>query len=108
MNHGPMEGAAMSAAETLSAIGGGVLAALIAAWAALRGKQSDLLHASEVEFRKALLERIEQLEQRTARDGQRIRELEAMAREDGARIQELESEVRSLRLENDQLRRVKP
>ena len=81
----------MSAAEIFSAIGGALLASLVTAWATLRGKQVDTLHLSEIEFRKALLQRVEQLEK--------------LAREDGERIRELEAEVRTLRLENARLRR---
>lgn len=81
----------MSAAEIFSAVGGAAMAALVTAWATLRGKQVDTLHLSEIEFRKALLQRIEQLEK--------------LAREDGERIRELETEVRTLRLENERLRR---
>lgn len=80
----------MSAAEIFSAVGGAVLASIVTAWASLRGRQSDTLHLSEIEFRKALLQRIEQLEE--------------MAREDSARIRELEAEVRVLRAENSSLR----
>lgn len=78
-------------AEIIAAIGGGALASALTAWATLRGKQVDMLHLSEIEFRKALLQRIEQLEK--------------LAREDGERIRELEEEVRTLRLENERLRR---
>ena len=81
----------MSAAEIFAAIGGGVMASLVTAWATLRGKEVDTLQLSEIEFRKALLQRIEQLEK--------------LAREDNERIRELESEVRTLRIENEQLRR---
>jgi hypothetical protein len=81
----------MSAAEIFAAIGGGVLAALVTAWTTLRGKEVDTLQLGEIEFRKALLQRIEQLEK--------------LAREDNERIRELEAEVRTLRLENEQLRR---
>ena len=77
--------------EIIAAVGGGALASLVTAWATLRGKQVDTLHLSEIEFRKALLQRIEQLEK--------------LAREDGERIRELEAEVRTLRLENERLRR---
>jgi hypothetical protein len=77
--------------EIIAAIGGGALASLVTAWATLRGKQVDTLHLSEIEFRKALLQRIEQLEK--------------LAREDGERIRELETEVRTLQLENERLRR---
>jgi hypothetical protein len=79
------------AVEIIAAIGGGALASLVTAWATLRGKQVDTLHLSEIEFRKALLQRIEQLEK--------------LAREDGERIRELETEVRTLQLENERLRR---
>ena len=78
-------------AEIIAAVGGGALASLVTAWATLRGKQVDTLHLSEIEFRKALLQRIEQLEK--------------LAREDGERIRELETEVRTLQLENERLRR---
>jgi hypothetical protein len=81
----------MGASEALAAVGGGALASLVTAWATLRGKAVDTLHLSEIEFRKALLQRIEQLE--------------TLAREDGERIRELEQEVRTLRIENEQLRR---
>lgn len=81
----------MSAAEIFAAVGGGILASLVTAWATLRGKEVDTLQLSEIEFRKALLQRIEQLEK--------------LAREDNERIRELESEVRTLRIENEQLRR---
>jgi hypothetical protein len=81
----------VSATEIFAAIGGGALASAVTAWAALRGKQVDTLHLSEIEFRKALLLRIEQLEK--------------LAREDGERIRELEDEVRTLRFENERLRR---
>jgi hypothetical protein len=80
----------MSAAELFSAVGGALLASIVTAWASLRGKQADTLHLSEIEFRKALLLRIEQLEK--------------MAREDSERIRELEAEVRVLRIENETLR----
>ena len=81
----------MSAAEIFAAIGGGVMASLVTAWASLRGKRADIFLLGEIEFRKALLQRIEQLEK--------------IAREDNERIRELEAEVRTLRLENEQLRR---
>ena len=81
----------MSAAEIFAAVGGGVFASIVTAWATLRGKEVDTLQLSEIEFRKALLQRIEQLEK--------------LAREDNERIRELESEVRTLRIENEQLRR---
>jgi len=48
--------------ESVIAAMGGAIAAFIAAWASLSGRQSDALHLSEVEFRKALLVRIAQLE----------------------------------------------
>ena len=82
----------MNAAEIFSAVGGALLASIVTALATLRGKQVDTLHLSEIEFRKALLLRIEQLEK--------------MAREDGERIRELEAEVRVLRIENEKLRGV--
>jgi hypothetical protein len=81
----------VSATEIFAAIGGGAVASVVTAWATLRGKQVDTLHLSEIEFRKALLLRIEQLEK--------------LAREDGERIRELEDEVRTLRVENERLRR---
>ncbi|HMJ92845.1 MAG TPA: hypothetical protein VK472_01965 [Allosphingosinicella sp.] len=82
--------AAMSAAEIFSAVGGALLASIVTAFATLRGKHVDTLHLSEIEFRKALLLRVEQLEK--------------MAREDSKRIRELEAEVRMLRIENERLR----
>ena len=81
----------MSAAEIFSAVGGALLASIVTAFATLRGKQVDTLHLGEIEFRKALLLRVEQLEK--------------MTREDSARIRELEAEVRALRIENEKLRR---
>ena len=80
----------MNAAEIFSAVGGALLASIVTAFATLRGKRADMLHLSEIEFRKALLLRIEQLEK--------------MALEDGKRIRELEAEVRILRIENEKLR----
>lgn len=85
----------MGAAETVAAIlGSSAVSSVVTAWAMLRGKQVDTLHLSEIEFRKALLLRIEQLERG--------------ATEDTRRIAELEAEVRNLRRENEELRRGQP
>lgn len=67
----------MGVPEILAMIGTGAASSLITAWAMLRGKQVDTLHLSEVEFRKALLVRIEQLEKRAKEDGEEIEALKA-------------------------------
>jgi hypothetical protein len=67
----------MSAAEILGLVfGSSVVSSGLTAWATLRGKKDDILHLSEIEFRKALITRVKQLEDLAARDTQRIRELE--------------------------------
>lgn len=77
--------------EAFAALIAAVLASGLTAWATLRGKEVDTLHLSEIEFRKALLLRIEQLER--------------CATEDTRRIAELEAEVRRLFRENEELRK---
>ena len=84
----------MSATEIFAAIGGGVIASLVTAWTTLRGKEFDTLQLGEIEFRKALLQRIEQLEKLAREDNERIRE--ARGRGAHAAPREREFEARAM------------
>lgn len=89
----------MSVNEIIALIlGSSAVSAAVTAWATVRSKNAeiqakkdDILHLSEVEFRKVLVERVRQLEDLAARDTRRIRELE--------------DENRALRAEVEKLRR---
>ena len=91
----------MGAIELAAAlIGSGILSSAVTAWAARRTSLESNLHASEVEFRKSLLERIEQLEshdaaktERLAAQSLRIAELEADKRNLEAKLALLEARL---------------
>ncbi len=80
----------MHAIELAAALlGSGILSAAVTAFAARRASRESVLHASEVEFRKSLLGRIEQLE---SHDAAKTERLAAQSR----RIAELEHDKRNL------------
>ncbi len=90
----------MNIAETAGLmLGSGLLSSVVTAWVSLKNQSAEIearkdasLHLEEVEFRRSLLARIEQLEAHDEAKSDRL------ARQ-SVRIAELEHENRSLRME---------